>query len=259
MSLPAAETYVVSGNLLVAAPSVTNATVVQDVVNSNLLCQLAADKKLTSRFIDPAAWLDMYRNSLGKVFWQITNSNTISYPVPPLIRSLTLMKILQATFFKTLDTNLVDCIEEGIGLWLELPESSAPALLYNSKTHAEFEVDEKVPPVPSTISVINLQLSVVHSGSRLSICSIYFKTLESVEADLFNQKFAVKNILGNVSVSSFKAELIESNYSAIRQQIIDKLGETNIRENIMLVPANLAPAGIELDTGTRQFLDSVDI
>lgn len=88
MSLPAPEVYVVSGNLISAVSSVASPTVLDDILDSNLLCQLAADKKFGSRFIDPATWLDFYRTSLGKVFWKITNSHTVNYPVPPLIELL---------------------------------------------------------------------------------------------------------------------------------------------------------------------------
>jgi hypothetical protein len=259
MNVPVAETYVVSGNLISATSSVTDHTVVEDVVNSNLLCQLAADKKLTSRFIDPAEWLDFYRNSLGKVFWQITNSNTVSYPVPALVHSLTVMKVLEATFFKTLDRALINSIEESIGLWIDLPEASAPSLLFNAKTHVELDPVQKDHPIPQPVSVVNLQISIIHGGSRLSVCSVYFKTSELVASDVFNQKFAVKALSGNVSVSSFKAELIESNYAGIRQQIIDKLGDKNIRENIMLIPANLVPSEVQTNTSSRQVVDSMDI
>ena len=259
MTLPAAETYVVSGNLISITPSVTNRTVVEDVTNSNLLCQLAADKKLSSRFVDPAAWLDFYRNSLGKVFWQITNSNTVSYPVPAVARSITLIKVLEGTFFKALDAEHVANIKKSIGLYTDLPETSAPSLLYNSRVHVEIDPDSKWETPPSIMSAINLQVSVVHDESRLSVCSIYFKTTDSVTPDIFNQKFAVKALSGNVSVSSFKAELLESNYAGIRQQIIDKLGEAKIQENILLIPASVSPPQIKADVRAGEVVDRLEI
>jgi len=185
------------------------------------------------------------------MFWQIINYSTVSYPVPALVRSVTVKKVLEATFFKTLDRELVNSIDESIGLWLDLPESSAPSLLFNAKTHAEL-IPEKKSPVPQAVSVVNLQISVIHGGSRLSVCSVYFKTSELVMLDVFNQKFAVKDLLGNISVSSFRAELIESSYAGIRQQIID-----NFRRN--LIPANLIPPEVQANTGTRQYLDRLDI
>ncbi|MCS5517476.1 hypothetical protein NWF32_29330 [Pseudomonas qingdaonensis] len=92
MKLPADQVYVISGNLLSATPSLTDPAVLEDIANSNLLCQLAADKNQGTRFNDPSKWLEFYRTSLGKIFWRITNSATASYPIPALAHRITVKK-----------------------------------------------------------------------------------------------------------------------------------------------------------------------
>lgn len=91
------------------------------------------------------------------------------------------------------------------------------------------------------------------------MCSVYFKTSTRIGDDVFNQKFPVKELLGNVSVSTFEAKLLESSYAGIRQSIIDKLGEDNIRENILLVPAVSPSLSNSRHAGARQFVQELDI
>jgi hypothetical protein len=259
MSLTVAEIYVVSGNLVSATSSVADQAVVEDILNSNLLCQMATDKSLTSRFLDPASWLASYRNSLGKMYWQITSSNNDSYSVPALERSVTIMKIFEDTFFKTLDQELRSSVQESAGLWTDLSKTSAPSLLFNAKTNIKLTPGQSLLSAPKAVSVINLQVSVIYGGSRVASCCVYFKTSESVESDVFNQQFAVKNLSGNITVSSLKANFLGANYADIRQLIITKLGEQNILDNILLLPTNIIPPHAQTNTDTRQFIASLEI
>lgn len=259
MSLPAPEVYVVSGNLVSATTSVTSPTVLDDILDSNLLCQLAADKKFGSRFIDPATWLDFYRTSLGKVFWKITNSHTVNYPVPPLIRSVTVLSILEQTFFKVLDRDLRHQLEADIELLMEQSITSPASLLFNARTHIQLVKGTRSSFDAPCESVINLQLTAAHDGTAVSVCSVYFKTSEAVGDDVFNQKFKVRELLGNISVSSFEANVLEASYDGIRQQIKDKLGEANIRENILLVADSLVALEGAPHASARQFLEGLEI
>lgn len=259
MSFTAPEVHVVSGNLISAMPSVTSSKVLDDILESNLLCQMAADKSLGSRFNNPAAWLDFYRNSLGKLFWKITNFNTVSYPVPSPTRSVSVMGILEHTFFKVLAQPLRHQIEADIELLMELPLTSPASQLYTSKTHVELSTRARSSFDGRSESVISLQISVVHSGSLVSVCSVYFKTAEPVAADVFSQKFKVRDLLGNISVNSFEADLMESSYEGVRQQVKTKLGETNIRENILQITDSPIPVDELPHANAHQFLDGLDI
>lgn len=260
MKLLAEEVYVVSGNLLCALPSHTDPVVLEDIIHSNLLCQLVADKSLGTRFANPAAWLEAYRNSLGKVFWRISNSGTISYPLPPLTHSITVKEVLEQTFYKALDRSVRVRLEESIEQWGEQPADSPPALLFNVKTH----VNGKQPTsatssLPKPLSTVNLQVSVVHDGAHISVCSVYFTTSTAVGDDVFNQVFPAKALIGNISVSAFEAKLLESNYALIRQSIIEKLGEDNIRENILLVPADVPDLPNPRHARAQQFIQELEV
>lgn len=260
MKLSADEVYVISGNLLSATPSLTDPAVLEDIANSNLLCQLAADKNQGTRFIDPAAWLDFYRNSLGKLFWRISNSGTVSYAIPQLVHKITVKEVLEKTFYKNLDRPQRIRVEDSIELLGEQSVDSPSATLYSLKTQVNFnETTSSRGLLPHSVSSVNLQLSVVHSETCISVCSVYFKTSTRIGDDVFNQKFPVKELLGNVSVSTFEAKLMESSYAGIRQSIIDKLGEDNIRENILLVPAVSPSLPNSRHAGARQFVQELDI
>ncbi|MGN8251167.1 hypothetical protein [Pseudomonas sp. SMV7] len=260
MALSVDQVYVVSGNLLSAMPKLVDPVVFEDFANSNLLCQLAADKNQGARFVDPPAWLDFYKNALGKVFWRIVSSGTVSFNIPPLVRSITIKEVLEKTFYKTLDHEVVLQFDNSIERFEEQPEESAAARLYRAKTQGTYKSDVSDSAVrPHPISAINLQVSVVKDGGRISVCSVYFTTSADLENDVFNQKFLVSQLRGDVSVSSFDAKLLESSYASIRQSVIEKLGPENIRENIIQVSTEVCSLEGPRHAGAKRFIQELEI
>lgn len=260
MALSVDEVYVVSGNLLSAMPKGVDPVVFEDFANSNLLCQLAADKNQGTRFVDPPAWLDFYKNALGKVYWRVSNFGTVSFNIPPLVHSITIKEVLEKTFYKTLDHEVALQFDGSIERFEQQPQESAAARLYSAKTQVTYKsevLDSTVRPHP--ISAINLQLSVVQGGAKISVCSVYFTTLADIEDDVFNQKFLVRQLRGNISVSTFDAKLLESGYAGIRQSVIAKLGPENIRENIIQVSTEVSSLAGPRHAGARQFIQELEI
>lgn len=76
---------------------------------------------------------------------------------------------------------------------------------------------------------------------------------------MFSQKFKVRDLLGNISVNSFEADLLEASYEGVRQQIKTKLGETNIRENILLITDSPIPLDELSHANAHQFLKGLEI
>jgi hypothetical protein len=98
---------------------------------------------------------------------------------------------------------------------------------------------------------------------RGAVTHTLFKLLaqppEPVAADVFSQKFKVRDLLGNISVNSFEADLLEASYEGVRQQIKTKLGETNIRENILLITDSPIPLDELSHANAHQFLKGLEI
>ena len=254
------QTYVVSGNLVSATTDDVNQVSYEDIIHSNLLGQMAADKNLGSRFVEPAAWLSFYKSTLGGLFWSVNEQGTSTLVIPPSAKIITVPEILAESFFKRLSQVQIDSATESIDLFNQLPEDSPALMLYNLKSHAKMPAAAKVikPPVDTRYSV-SLQISIVHTRSQVALCNIYFQTKQEVSDELFKQKFTIKDLIGDISVFYLKAQLIESNYAKIRQNVIDKLGKENINTNILLVAEDSETPASLSHTAARNFIRSLKI
>ncbi|WP_143243262.1 hypothetical protein [Alcaligenes faecalis] len=252
--------YVVSGNLVSATTANTGLVNYEDMIHSNLLGQMAADKKLGSRFVDPAAWLSFYKTTVGSLFWSVSEQGNNNFVIPPGAQSLTVQEILAGSFFKRLNQAQINSATKSINLFNQLPEDDSAFILYNLKSYIKMPTTAKAGRPPKTASYsVNLQISIAHADSEVALCNVYFQTRQEINDDLFKQKFTVKELVGGINVFYLKAQILESNYAKIRQTVIDKLGEENINSNILLVaedseiPPPLSP------TAARSFIRSLQI
>lgn len=259
MAFSTEQTYVVSGNLISATTKDTNTLSYEDFIHSNLLAQMGADKKLGSRFVDPAGWLSFFKNTVGNLFWNLSEQGTSTLKISAGTASITVLQILEQSFFKRLNQAQIDSATASIDLFVQLPEDDPAFILYNVKSHAQISAAAKAikPPQKATYSV-NLQISIAHTGSEIALCNVFFQTSQAVSDELFTQKFAIKDLIGNINVFYLKAQLSETNYGQIRQQVIEKLGE-NINTNILLVADNSETPSPPSPTEARSFIRSLKI
>lgn len=259
MSGSTPEVHVVSGNLVTAAPSVVSPAVRDDIRESNLFCQMAADKS-GSRFDDPVAWLNAYHRTLGVLSWLTKESNTRSYPVRSLNRSVSVMSILEDNFSKWVDPRHWQQIEASIELWSRLSAGDEASDLFNEKTHVESALSGQSSLGPQTESVINLQVGIAHDETLVSGFCVYFKTSASVGDDVFNQNFSARELLGNIGFSMLKANFLGSGYERVRKTVKDKLDKNdNIRKNILLITERPVTEEHLSLNDAQQFIDQLDI
>lgn len=259
MAFSTEQAYVVSGNLISATEEDTSAVSYEDFIHSNLLAQMGADKKLGSRFVDPIGWLSFYKNTVGNLFWSLSEQGTSTLKISAGTASITVPQILEQSFFKRLNQAQIDSATASVDLFNQLPEDDPAFILYNMKSHAQISAAAKAikPPQKATYSV-NLQISIAHTGSEISLCNVFFQTSQAVSDDLFTQKFAIKDLIDNINVFYLKAQISESNYAKIRQQVIEKLGE-NIDTSILLVADNTETPAIPSHAEARSFIRSLKI
>lgn len=259
MAFSTEQTYVVSGNLISATAEDASTVSYDDFIYSNLLAQMGADKKLGSRFVDPVGWLSFYRNTVGNLFWNLSEQGTSPLNILAGTVSITVPQILKQSFFKRLSQAQIDRATASIDLFNQLPEEDPAFILYNLKSHAQTSPVSKTikPPQKETYSV-NLQISIVHTGSEITLCNVFFQTSQVVNDDLFTQKFTIKDLIGSINVFYLKAQISESNYAKIRRQVIEKLGE-NINTNILLVADKAAPPATPSHEEARSFIRGLKI
>lgn len=257
MSFPASDVYVISGNLLSATATAGDPAVFEDFLHSNLLSQLSTDKTMGSRFDNPALWLDTYRNTLGKLFWNMRRQGVSDYIPKPAIQKITLLEILENTFLKDLTQDQKDRIIESIALFDALPDENPANVLYNLNTHAALGAPKKIKPL--AVSALNLQVSVVYGNNKIANCGIYFQTTQAIEDKIFSQEFIIKDLQSNISLKSFDAALIEASYAKIRQSVIEKLGPENIQANIVPVAPEAVPVPPLTPAETRRFIEAMEI
>ncbi|MCX5463109.1 hypothetical protein [Alcaligenes parafaecalis] len=259
MAFSTEQTYVVSGNLISAIATDTSAVSYEDLIHSNLLAQMGADKKLGSRFVDPTGWLSFYKNTVGNLFWSLSEQGTSTLKISAGTSIITVPQILAQSFFKQLSQEQIDSATASIDLFNQLLEDDPAFILYNLKSHAQLSAASKAikPPQKATYSV-NLQISIAHTGSEIALCNVFFQTSQAVSNDLFTQKFTVKDLIGNINVYYLKAQISESNYAKIRQQVIEKLGE-NIDTSILLVADDTETPAPPSHAEARSFIRSLKI
>ena len=254
------QVLVVSGNLLSATATDASAVVYEDIIHSNLLSQMVADNDPGTRLTDPASWLNSYKNALGNLFWKFTEYETSTYASSPGEVDVTIPQILEKKFFKNLTADQKKRVAESMSLFNNIPDDDAAALLYNLKTQLKIEPKKHPgkPPQKNKFSV-NLQVSVAHNDSLVSVCSIYFQTHQEISNKLFKQNFSIQEIIGNINVFYIKADILESNYAIIRQGVINKLGQDNINTNILAVSDETEPPEAPSHRAALSYVQNVKI
>lgn len=180
----------------------------QDVLNSTLLAQLAANKQF-DREKQTVEWYKFYRNVLENLGWVVQEFSFLKYH--PSGNSFTVdqavIKILEA-----IATGAeVAVVAATIGALKALGADSGPMVLWNSAT--------------SSVSAGNFQIGVANlSGGvvMLKIGAFYFTTTQTTDSFLW---FSYSSSQMDLYHGGQPMNLNELVYAQVRQAVIDKLGD----------------------------------
>lgn len=210
-----------AGNLMAFADAVTT-QVREDLLNSNLLAQLAADKKC-SRFTRPIDWYRYYGDTLSALAWQVSGMNFSRY-VPAGLQFNT-REIVLAEMAKVETPAHVRQVREAIDALDGLPEDARAREVFrafSAKEHA-----------------LNLQVSFGATGAAGRIVCVVFSTEEDI-VDPLVQTFEVSALTTDIRIAVLSGELNEQIYPMLRQSVIDKLGD---RRDELIVPVEPQTSG----------------
>ncbi|QTC00588.1 hypothetical protein JYG33_03730 [Alcaligenes sp. SORT26] len=249
--------YVVSGNLFSTTQKNTDLNTYKDAIHSNLFIQLVADNEYENRFNNPEIWMKYYTESLGIIFWNfIAQSNgTIKFQKGKY--DFSIQEILEEFLLKNLEEIQKKSIIESIENFDLLEKDNNASQLYKKETTKETKIKKTKPQKIETI--INLQITNIDENNKIYVFNIIFKTGQKSSGKIFEQRFLTKDLIGEIKTNSYEAEIIESLYTNIRQAIIQKLGEENIQNNILLVSEEgESPTGPTL-SAARTFIREKDL
>lgn len=201
--------FVDAGALFSFVPAVTDRSR-SDVMDSVLLAQLAADKKL-SRFTKPDDWYNFYVEILGDLTWQIT-AFRIEQLTPPG-STFTLEDIVLGGLQGIVTSEEIDIVRQTIRTFNELPEEDPRVSVYEEFSRS------------SSLSsfIVDLQAGVTNGSSILSTVVIVLETEQEING-LFKETFLVPKLVGKVRTLSYRGALNEKAYASLRDAVIAKLG-----------------------------------
>ncbi|WP_375514223.1 hypothetical protein [uncultured Nostoc sp.] len=215
-----------------------------DILDSTLLAQLAADKKY-SRFQKSQDWYRYYTDTLGELGWDNPFFNFDDYF--PKNKTFTLKDVVIHIFQKLANDQKISnaelvLVEDTINIFNKLANDDKRVNIYNSFTNfvavdnsnaSSSDVNNPGEIIPlKDLRTINLQVDVVDQSLNLASVGIILTTKQKIEKKLFTQGFLTSLVQGKITSVSYLASLNEGIYSQVRKQVIEKLGDK--REQFIL-------------------------
>ncbi len=227
--------FVDAGNIFTASKNIRSQNGM-DLLNSNLLAQLAASKKY-DRFSKADDWDRHYYNTLSNLAWRTGVTTHNSYQPPGLYFSIpeVVCKMFAAAFMP--DEGML--AKTALGVLSQQPSDSAPRLVFDKNSHA--------------CSAVNFLISVVNENGVVRELALSFSTSEVINK-LLEQKFLTRGLIGKIDARINISSLYEAGYATLRAGVLDKLGN-RINENIFDITPK-SEIGIEC---SQQFVESLVI
>lgn len=205
MSYSTADIYIIDGNITLFFG--THSEVFkQDIVYSSLLGNLVSN----THDIASDAWLNSYRNNLGKLFWA-TKSNANQKLKK---QSASILKLAKPTVAPHLSAEELHQLADALHTIKNLPEDSAALIaVLNRIQHSE----------PSTNTVCPL-LTIVTANKNIISLRLMFDTKHPVDSAILDDELSEKELLNGPQVTQWSTYLVEEKYGSIRNKVIEKLG-----------------------------------
>lgn len=199
------DAFVDAGSLLTFVPELPTEGR-EDVLDSTLLAQLAADKQF-SRFTAPADWFNFYWSTLGKLAWHSTHES--HRPYQPAGTTFTLEKLVLELLAGKITAADLDRVEDALRVYNQLPDGERRVIVYTEFSYAD--------------GAVNLQVGVTGDAPQLTLLAVILQT-QQVITSLFTDELLVSALLGDVMTYYYQAQLNEESYAPMRDAVIAKLG-----------------------------------
>lgn len=179
-----------------------------DVLNSTLLAQLAANKKY-DREKDTQNWYRFYTDTLGQVGWVIQNFSFMKYQASG--SSFLVDKVVLGILGAIASGNEIAIVQQTLNALKSLSNNDNRLVLFDTQSSSQ--------------SAGNFQISTANETDgqvAMKLGAFYFSTSQSTTRFLWA---TFSNSNSSIYQGAQTVTLNGSAYSKVRQQIIDKLGD----------------------------------
>ncbi|MEB0041673.1 MULTISPECIES: hypothetical protein [unclassified Pseudomonas] len=189
----------------------------RDILDASLYTQLAASKK-HPKFAEFDAWYTTYLKAMATFGWIVSERGYCSEPIQGP-GPFDLWLLIEAELEGRVPVSLIQTAER---IAVHSPEHvfnpAAQSLL------GEHALRSDRPEGGDLLSSVVLQLSFVHGAPSMTSIFIAFKTRAKVAEHALLKPFDRNQIVGNVELASFSAQLSDLRYSQFRDTFISALG-----------------------------------
>lgn len=205
MSYSPAHTYIIDGNITLFFGTHSEAFK-KDIIYSSLLGNLVSN----TYDIASDAWLNSYRNNLGKLFWA-TKSNAHQKLKK---QSVSILKLAKPTLSNYLSPEELHQLADALHTIKNLPEDSAALIAL---------LDRIQDSEPATNTVCPL-LTIVTANKNVISLRLMFDTKHPVDSAILDDELSEKELLNGPQITQWSTHLVEEKYGSIRNKVIEKLG-----------------------------------
>lgn len=226
------DTYIVDGNITLFC-GFHSENFKKDILHSSLLGQLVANTHT-----HPNTWFTYYRNTLGKLFWNLKSLGNSSIKNEPS----SILSLAQTGLSETLRKKHLQQLADAFSIIKQLPGDSPAIEAILSKIQREnistAGIDDDRRDEKSTFTV-SMLLTIVCENKTIISFQVSFETSHAVDITILDQALSEKNILGDPETTLWSTYLTEDKYASVRNQVIEKLGSKTKTNLFQIGPPGL--------------------
>lgn len=204
------EGFVADGSLVSFVSEVTSQAR-EDVLNSTLLAQLAANKKY-DRWKDTENWYKFYSNVLENVGWVIQSFQFSEYDAHG--GTFEVDKVVLEILTAIVSQNEIAVVSETMSALKKLGDGDGPMVLFSTASSALTSGNFQISAVSQTNGATAMGLGAFYFTSTQSTTKILWFQYDSSDTHLFKAGQTIT--------------LNEEIYKKVRQSVIDKLGSNAV-------------------------------
>lgn len=189
----------------------------RDILDASLYIQLAASKK-KPKFSEFDAWYQTYLRAMATFGWVVSAREYASDPIQDH-GQFDVWSLFKHELERRVPGSLIQTAE---CLVMDSPQRFFSPAAHSLLGDYAFRCEGAEGGDP--LSRVVLQLSFVHGASSMTSMFVAFKTLASGVEHAFFKPLDRNQIVGNLELASFSAQLSDLRYAQFRDQFIAALG-----------------------------------
>jgi hypothetical protein len=198
------------------------------MLDATLFFQMAANRKFPE-ISDFPQWREAYTLLSSTMEWTVFSRWSQFFPLTDT-DDLRVDNMIRTLLSPQLSGEQVERIDLALNRIATLPlAANAAKVLREHAVECAVSEEANVPgenaagTTASCLTRLRVQVGFVDGAGRLTCAWVYFETTEVIRNDFLVQTLAAKQVLGNIHVSGFVAELDDFDYESTREKIITAL------------------------------------